>query len=198
MPTITSIPRTAGLVLAGGRSSRFGSEKAAAVLAGVTLLERALAHLGPAAPKAVSARPGSQAEALARAAGAVVLHDAEGDAAGPLAGIKAALIWADEVGIEPLAVEPCDVPRLPSDLHARLAAAIGEAPAAYADTDEGPQPLCGLWRAAALPALEAAMAGGEHPSVWRFLDGIGAVRVRFEDARLFQNINTPQDLARLA
>lgn len=192
MPTMTSIARTAGLVLAGGRSSRFGSEKAAAVLGGVTLLDRALAHLGDAAPKAVSARAGSRAETIARAAGAVVLQDAEGDAAGPLAGIKAGLIWAPA---EFLAVEPCDVPRLPADLHARLMAAIGDAPAAYAQTGDGPQPLCGLWRAAALPLLEAAMAGGEHPSVWRFLDGVGGVRVRFEEAAAFRNINTPADLA---
>lgn len=194
MSTIPSPTRTAGLVLAGGRSSRFGSEKAAAVLDGATLLERALAHLAGAAPKAVSARPGSQAEAIARAAGAAVLHDGDGDPAGPLAGIKAGLKWIEGEGVERLAIEPCDLPRLPADLHARLAAALGDAPAAYAETDQGPQPLCALWRAAALPALEAALAGGAHPSVWRFLDDIGAVRLRFEHSVQFRNVNTPQDL----
>ena len=45
---------------------------------------------------AVNTRPGTQAEALAQAAGLPVLHDAPGDAAGPLSGVKAGLVWARE------------------------------------------------------------------------------------------------------
>lgn len=194
MPAPSVNIAVAGLILAGGRSVRFGSEKAAALLHGRTLLQRALDRLPAGSVRAVSARPGSRAEAIARAAGAAVLHDAPGDPAGPLAGIRAGLGWA---GAAWLAVAPCDAPFLPADLNDRLAAALGDAPAAFAETEEGPQPLCALWTPAALPALTAALSDGAHPSVWRFLDGIGAARVRFTDAAGFHNINTPADLAAL-
>lgn len=184
-----------GLALCGGRSTRFGSEKAAAVLNGRPLLSWALGHLALATEaRAVSARPGSQAEGLARAAGLAVVHDAPGDAAGPLAGIRAGLVWAQAQGLAYLAVEPCDAPLLPADLHLRLRAAIGDAPAALAETRDGVQPLCSLWRIDTLAAIAEAMKDGAHPPIWRFLDGLGAVRVAFDDAAAFTNTNQPQDL----
>jgi molybdopterin-guanine dinucleotide biosynthesis protein A len=184
-----------GLVLAGGRSTRFGAEKAAALLQGQPLLSWALDHLAlSAGARAVSAAAGSQAETLARAAGVPVLRDADGDARGPLSGIRAGLVWARELGLTYLAVEPCDAPLLPRDLHLRLRAAIGDAPAAVAETPDGVQPLCSLWRTDVLDAVTAALAGGAHPPIWRLLGDLGAARVAFGDASAFANTNRPQDL----
>lgn len=60
------LSRAAGLVLAGGRSTRFGSDKALALLGDKTLLERAVDALRlPKEMIAVSARAGSAAESLA-------------------------------------------------------------------------------------------------------------------------------------
>ena len=88
-----------GVVLAGGRSVRFGGEKAAALLRGTPLLLWAARRLARScAAVAVNTRPGTQAESLAHAAGLPVLHDAPGDAAGPLSGVKAGLVWARELG----------------------------------------------------------------------------------------------------
>ncbi len=186
-----------GLVLAGGRSTRFGSEKAAAIFGGRSLLEVALDHLAVVAnPVAVSAAPGSQAQAIAGAKGLTVLHDKSGDPRGPLAGVRAGLQWAAEKKLDFLAVEPCDAPRLPPDLHARLWAEIGEAPAAFAQTCEGVQPLCSLWRPSALAAVEAALSSGEHPPVWRLLGEIGAVAVYFPGKDAFTNANTRETLER--
>ena len=71
-----------GLVLAGGRSSRFGSEKALARLNGVTLLETAVNRLsGLCREVAISAPAGSGAAALAGELGLTVLRDRSGDAA---------------------------------------------------------------------------------------------------------------------
>src|SRR5262245_3037599 len=91
------IERAAGAIIAGGRSKRFGSEKAAALLNGRALLEYAVAHLqASTADIVVIAPPGSGAAAIARAAGLAVARDAPGDPIGPLAGVKAALAWARE------------------------------------------------------------------------------------------------------
>src|SRR5215475_10070255 len=115
-----------GVVIAGGRSVRFGGEKAVAMLGGEPLLMWAVKRLQRnCSAVAVNARPGTEAEALARAEGLIVLHDAPGDPAGPLSGVKAGLAWARELGATALAVSPCDVPLLPDDLFARLISGAG-------------------------------------------------------------------------
>lgn len=187
-----------GVVIAGGRSVRFGGEKAAAVLAGKPLLLWAAERLARScAAIAINARPDTEAEALARAAGIEVLHDVPGDPAGPLAGVKAGLTWAAERGATALAVSPCDAPLLPDDLFVRLIAAAG-AGAAMAETADGRQPLCALWPVSALPKLIAALQNGAHPPTWRMLDDIGAAHVTFEEPEAFANINTRADLAAIA
>jgi molybdopterin-guanine dinucleotide biosynthesis protein A len=186
-----------GVVLAGGRSVRFGGEKAAALLRGTPLLLWAARRLARScAAVAVNTRPGTQAESLAHAAGLPVLHDAPGDAAGPLSGVKAGLVWARELGATAVAVSPCDAPLLPEDLFTRLSTAAGSG-AAMAETADGAQPLCAVWPVSALADVVRALAGGAHPPTWRTLDGIGAQRVRFADAAAFANLNTRADLAAL-
>ncbi len=188
----------AGVVIAGGRSVRFGGEKATAVLAGRPLLMWAVRRLQRScAAVAVNARPGTQTEALALAEGLPVLHDVPGDAAGPLAGVKVGLAWAEELGSRALAVSPCDAPLLPDDLFARLISEAGEG-AAMAETSAGRQPLCALWPVTALTAVTEALAGGAHPPTWRVLESIGAALVRFADADAFANLNTREDLAAIA
>jgi molybdopterin-guanine dinucleotide biosynthesis protein A len=187
-----------GVVIAGGRSVRFGGEKAVAELAGRPLLMWAAARLARSCTSvAVNARPGTEAEAIAQAAGLPVLHDAPGDAAGPLAGVKAGLVWAGERGASTVAVSPCDVPLLPNDLFVRLIAAAGTG-AAMAATPEGRQPLCSVWPVSALEKITAALANGAHPPTWLMLETIGAVRVGFPESWPFANINTRADLAAVA
>jgi molybdopterin-guanine dinucleotide biosynthesis protein A len=188
----------AGVVLAGGRSVRFGGEKAAALLAGRPLLlwaaQRLLRSCGAVA---INTRPGTEAESLAQTAGLTVLHDAAGDAAGPLAGVRVGLVWAHGLGARALAVSPCDAPLLPDDLFPRLIDAAG-AGAAMAATPDGRQPLCAVWPVSALPAVEAALAGGAHPPTWRVLESVGARSVQFDRPEAFANLNTRADLAAIA
>jgi molybdopterin-guanine dinucleotide biosynthesis protein A len=186
----------AGLILAGGRSSRFGADKAAAALGGETLLARAAQALqGRCERIAVSAPPGSAADILAKELGLAVIADRPGDGVGPLAGVRAGLQWAASLGADRLAVRPVDTPFLPEDLFDRLAAALGRSPAAYCVTAEGPEALCSLWSPAALEPLTQALAGGHHPAAHSFLDAIGAAVWRAPDPAAFANVNTPQEMA---
>ena len=188
----------AGVVIAGGRSVRFGGEKAAALLGGAPLVIRAARRLQASCPVvAVNARPGTEAAALAHEHGLPVIHDITGDADGPLAGVKAGLIWAQGLGARAIAVSPCDAPLLPDDLFTRLIAEAGDG-AAMAETSEGHQPLTAVWPMSALPALTEALKDGAHPATWRMLDGLGARRVRFDPPEAFANLNTREDLARVA
>jgi molybdenum cofactor guanylyltransferase len=187
-----------GVVIAGGRSVRFGGEKAVAGLAGKPLLMWAAERLARSCVTvAINARPDTEAEALARAEGLTVLHDMPGDAAGPLSGVKVGLQWAQELGARAVAVSPCDVPLLPDNVFARLIEAAGMG-AAMAETAERDQPQCAVWPVSALPKLTAALANGAHPPTWLMLESIGAVRVRFTPPEAFTNINTRADLAAIA
>lgn len=198
----SAVAGVAGVVIAGGRSVRFGGEKAVALLAGRPLLTWAAERLAAScAAVAVNVRPGTEAQALAQAQGLIQLHDAAGDAAGPLSGVKAGLTWAKARGAQLLAVSPCDAPLLPQDLYVRLIKAAGanDRPgAAMAETSDGHQPLCAVWPVSALPKVTEALAGGAHPPTWLLLEALGAVHVRFQDPDSFANVNTRADLAAIA
>jgi len=184
-----------GLILAGGRSRRFGAEKAVATLGGVSLLARAHARLrAVCADVAVSAPTGGGAAALAESLGLACLEDPRGAPPGPLSGVLAGLQWAqgrDEL----LLTLPCDAPLLPDDLAERLLAALGAAPAAVARSPRGLQPLCAVWRTLMIRPLQAALADGLHPPAHTLLTDAGAVQVAFQDEAAFLNINTPEDFA---
>ncbi|MBS0418794.1 MAG: molybdenum cofactor guanylyltransferase [Proteobacteria bacterium] len=187
-----------GVVIAGGRSVRFGGEKSVAVLAGKPLLMWAVGRLQRSCRVvAVNTRAGTEAEALAQSAGLPVLHDEPGDALGPLAGVKVGLIWAEAQGVQSLAVSPCDAPMLPHDLYPKLIAAAG-AGAAIAQSEERLQPLCSVWPVSALPLLREELADGRHPATWMMLERLQAQHVHFHSAAAFVNINTRIDLAVLA
>jgi molybdopterin-guanine dinucleotide biosynthesis protein A len=188
-----------GLVLAGGRSQRFGADKAAADLGGLSLLARAHRRLaGQCRRVAVSAPPGGAAAALAADLAAPVLPDPYGAPRGPLSGVLAGLEWAVGERAEFLITLPCDAPLLPADLEARLLAAAQGAPAAVARTPDGLQPLCAVWRTALARPLRAALADGLHPAVHQVLADANAAPVDFADAGAFLNVNTPEDLAEAA
>lgn len=187
-----------GLILAGGRSQRFGSDKALARLEGVTLLEQALARLTPAcAEVAVSAPAGGPAEDLARRLGLACLADPAGSPRGPLSGILAGLAWAQGRD-DRLLTLPCDAPLLPAELPSRLLVAAEGAPCAVARSPRGLQPLCAVWRAPMLRVLINALAEGLHPPVQQVLRDAGAAVVDFPDDDDFLNVNTADDLAEAA
>jgi molybdopterin-guanine dinucleotide biosynthesis protein A len=187
-----------GLVLAGGRSVRFGGEKAVALLEGRPLLVWAAERLRTVCGNVgVNVRPGTEAEAAAKNLGLPMLYDTPGDAEGPLAGVKVGLMWAEAQGARTLAVSPCDAPLLPDDLYVRLLER-GVVGAAMAVTSEGRQPLCALWPVTALPVVREALADGAHPPTWQLLERLGARKVLFEHPGAFANVNTRDDLAALA
>lgn len=183
-----------GLVIAGGRSSRFGGEKAIARLGGRSLLEHGLAGLASCRAVAVSAAAGTATERLARNLGHPALADPPGLPAGPLSGVLAGLTWARDQGGEWLAIRPCDTPLTPPDLLERLRTAATPR-GAFARTPEGAHPLCALLSVGLIAPLEARLAAGEHPAIQAFFRDQGLGVVDYADAAGFLNINNPADLA---
>jgi len=192
-----SLERTGGLLLAGGQSRRFGSEKAVARFGDAVMMDAVAERFAGFPVFAVSAKPGSAAARRANFIHAPVLHDDPALPSGPLAGVCAGLAWAQKNNLEFLATAPCDAPLLPHDLFARLLGAIGDVPAAFAITASGAHPLCTVWRVSLRETLERALTNGVHPSVRSFLAATSARGLCFEDADAFANANTLDALAAL-
>jgi molybdopterin-guanine dinucleotide biosynthesis protein A len=167
-----------GCVLAGGQSSRFGSDKALAELGGQTLIARAVESLSGWCEHVVVVGR--------ELAPAPTLPDWPRPHMGPLAGIAAALHLARDEGYDAVLTCGVDSAELPDDLPALLA----PAPAYLAD-----QPVIGLWPASALAAIEAILTSEGRHSMRQFAEAIRARAVN--SAAKAANINTPADLAEL-
>ena len=159
-----------GAVLAGGQSSRFGSDKALAALGGQTLLARAVAALE------------AQCDAVI-VVGRGDVHDRPRAGMGPLGGINAALHHAASHGYTDVLTCGVDC----AGLSAQTRADLGPAPAYVAD-----QPVIGLWPTSAAAALDAFLASDAKHSMRAFADMIGAKSVKLSASPA--NINTREDL----
>ncbi|MDH5233773.1 MAG: molybdenum cofactor guanylyltransferase [Gemmatimonadota bacterium] len=190
-----------GVVLAGGGASRYGGRaKGLERVGGERIIDRVARALAEAtdslllvanAPEAAGWLPG------VRVAGDVRPGE------GALGGLHAALAHA---GTD-IVLVAWDMPFVPAALLCELRAR-GEREGADAVLPEsdgsrrGVEPLCAWYAARCLPAVAAALDSGDRRVV-AFLADVDARRVPIDEvaafgdpARLFGNVNTPDDLAR--
>jgi molybdenum cofactor guanylyltransferase len=182
-----------GCILAGGRSSRFGSDKALAVIGGKTLLEHAIERLGRQVTQ-LAINTNSDDPAFA-ATGLRLLKDATPDFRGPLAGILAALEWASIMGTDAVVTAAVDTPMFPADLVGRLSSSGGER-IVIAESATGLHPTFGLWPIAPRAALSTWLDSSRSLRVTDFLTAQGFTKIWFENNSgldPFHNINTPND-----
>lgn len=176
---MTNNPRTLGVVLAGGLSTRFGTDKALALYEGRALIDHALAALA------------AQTDAVAVAGrdhpGADCFPDRPQPGLGPLGGLCGALHYANDRGYDRVLSCSVDCVTLPAGLLTLLV----RAPACLET-----QPVIGLWSASAAAALDAFIATDPRRSVRGFAAAIGALSIRADFTP--PNVNTPDDLARLS
>ena len=165
-----------GAVLAGGQSTRFGSDKALAEVAGHTLIACAVDALSGWCDHVIVVGR--------ETAPAPTLPEWPAAGMGPLGGIAAALRYAEDAGYETVLTCGVDSLGLPEDLPALLA----PAPAYLAD-----QPVIGLWPASAAAMVSAILESDTRHSMLAFAHAIGARAVK--SAHQPANINTPADLA---
>jgi molybdopterin-guanine dinucleotide biosynthesis protein A len=187
--------RIFGVILAGGQGQRMGGvDKAMVPLAGAPLLAHVIARLEPQVERLALSANGD-ASRFARF-GLPVLPDGQG--AGPLAGLLAALRWAAPLGATAVVSAPVDGPFLPGDLCPRLCLAAESAPEGLAVAQAGGRlhPTYGLWPVGLAGPLAAFLDSGAKPKVMDFVDAHGATEAHFADGSGFDNLNTPEDLAR--
>ena len=181
------------VIVAGGRSSRMGRDKAFELVRGRSIIDRVIAVLeGQVSDIVVNANTGGNAFGIV---GLPVIGDLRTDIRSPLAGLHAALVHADAQGCEAVVTVPCDAPFLPSDLVARLGAA--NQPAAVAASAGRQHWLTGRWSTALLRDLTAAMDMQRAPRLqdWARMCDARVVDWPAEPYDPFFNVNTPEELA---
>ena len=196
MSTPIHLPPLGG-VLVGGRSSRFGSDKAVARVGGRSMAARAVDTLRAAAdPVVLLGGDGTLGRRLA-----LPWRSDHRPGRGPLGGLETGLRWADELGRGGLLVLACDLPLVTRVVVEAVASAIRPELDAVVATDEagGIQPLCGWYSTGTLGALEDALDRGRH-SARELLVGLRVEHVRLDGATpqeslVLLNVNTPGDLA---
>jgi molybdopterin-guanine dinucleotide biosynthesis protein A len=175
-------------ILAGGKSQRFGQNKALFVIEGKSIIERVAAAI-PAAQQIF-----------------IVTNSPTDDAHfpwptlpdhypgfGPLAGIHAGLTHSPFEWNFFLA---CDFPCLKSPVIDELLAAPRSAQVILPETTAGLQPLCALWSKSALPVIENALRNRDL-RVHAVLTKLALHVIRPADPEALFNLNTAEDLTKL-
>jgi molybdopterin-guanine dinucleotide biosynthesis protein A len=190
---MTANPQVGGFVLAGGKSSRMGVDKALLEIDGVSLIGRAARLL-----QSVTGDPtiiGSTS--LYKAVGTPVVAD-DWPGHGPLGGIATVLRASDSAWNLIIA---CDLPYLTKpwlDFLIELALK-SKADAVVPRSERGVEPLCAMYHKNAEQGIRAAVEGG----VRKVTDALAGIRVEYVEPRewkafasdglLFKNVNSPAD-----
>jgi molybdopterin-guanine dinucleotide biosynthesis protein A len=181
-------------VLAGGRSSRMGTDKALLRVGEGSLLERALQT----ASAVTSSSYIVGAKERYSSFGEVIEDIYSG--CGPLGGIHAAL--ASTVTDMNLILS-VDMPLMSAEFLRWLVeqARRIESWIVVPDAAGGPQPLCAIYRRAVAPVVEAALQAGEY-KIGRLFDRVpthivseSKILAAGFSPEIFRNINTPEEYA---
>ncbi|MBM6384473.1 MAG: molybdenum cofactor guanylyltransferase [Paenibacillus sp.] len=191
-----------GIILAGGLSSRMGSNKALLPLDGSIVLEHVASAIAPAVSRVIVAA-GPNVDAY-QALGYTCVEDGY-PGKGPLAGLHAALEASET---EWNLVCACDLPLIQPSFFAtlqRLAASDKTHRAIVPRLEGRVHPLVGIYHIDVLPSLEQCLIE-DRLRVTRWLDEVGCRYVEAEDleragvqdaAAQLINMNTMQDYRNL-
>lgn len=187
--------QTTGVVLAGGKSSRMGDNKAFLQVEGRPLIERVVAALREVFPEVMIAGDPEIYRGLAEKVVPDILPGL-----GPLGGIHAALTFASH---ELVFIAACDLPFADGELARYVAQRAEGFDAAVPYVGGRLEPLFAAYRKTCLEALNRHIGAGRL----RVVGFLGEVRVcylteadfswRHNFRRVFLNVNTPAEVTRL-
>ncbi len=188
-----------GLILAGGRSSRMGADKAHLSLGDRSVLGHLVHRLSAQVQPLLLNAPTDFAETF----GLRLIPDTLSGQAGPLAGILAGMRAVAADGSPHLLSAPCDSPFLPIDLASRLQEAQEDPEQiVIASSQARMHPVFGIWPVSLADDLEAWLGSPDNRRINAYLRRHRVVTVDFPlvetpTGRLdpFLNLNTPEDLA---
>jgi molybdopterin-guanine dinucleotide biosynthesis protein A len=191
-----SLEEVTGVILAGGKSTRYGTNKAFAEVQGVRLIERTIRVMGSVCPRLllVTNTPAEYAYLQLPMVEDLI------KGLGPLGGIYTGLeVIENENGL----FVACDMPFLREDLLRYMVTLRGDFDAVVPRIDWMVEPLHALYTKKCLPSLRKFIRSQEL----QILKFFQKIRVRYleeeeirkvdPDLKSFFNINRPEDLERI-
>ncbi len=192
-----------GVIMAGGRNTRYGAHKALAQVGGERILDRVRTALAAVAPEIVLVANEPDVYAVA----GLPLRGDVRPGTGVLGGILTAALWARERGHAGALVVACDMPFVPAPLlrHIVARAAATAAPDVVAPESggrRGLEPLCAWYGTGCIGAVERALDRDDRRVV-AFFEDVKVERIPLDEVRrygepevLFLNVNTPEERER--
>ena len=178
------------IILAGGKSSRMGSEKGLVLLDGQPLIARVLETAKSVSGKiiVISAHDGY------KKFGYPVIADVH-ENCGPMGGIHSGLSRSETSWNLVLG---CDMPFVTSAFIRFLSTAVRKADAVVPVHDGSVEPLCAFYHKSAAMKMESLLLNKE----WKMQEAVKGLetvfhevpRSQFDPERLFKNMNTPADI----
>ncbi len=183
--------KVTGVVIAGGKSSRFGQDKALFAYRGQSLVEHAINIIKPHCGRLVINT--NKPEAYT-GLGFECINDVFPDA-GPLGGIHSALSHA---GGGKVVIIACDTPHIPTEIYGKLLEQIKNHDLAMPVHKGFIETMCAVYSSSCLQALEASICSKQY----RILDAVKPLRAKFIDIdgedfyqpHIFHNINFRKDV----
>jgi molybdopterin-guanine dinucleotide biosynthesis protein A len=190
------IDNTAGVVLAGGKSTRFGSNKALHHLDGHAMIQRVCNLLAPLFSETLLVTNTPETYEFV---GWPMVRDIYPDS-GPLAGIHAALTT---IKSERAFITACDMPLLNPSFIRFLCSVMNGNDVVVPWLAKGPEPLYGVYRKSALPVIERQLAA-KRRKITLIFENLLVKRISEQDLKdelsdlsTFHNINQPEDVETL-
>tara|TARA_B110000014_G_C20106460_1_gene581941 strand:+ start:1311 stop:1946 length:636 start_codon:yes stop_codon:yes gene_type:complete len=185
-----------GIVLAGGKSRRFGTSKTLAEVGGLPMATRAVAVLKRAG---LSVGVISSEDGLNEVLGVEVRADVEPEK-GPVGGLLTALEWSKQIRRSGVFLLGCDMPLMSAKVVRALLSMRGDHSAVIPISIRGAEPLCGFYDSSCYPKVREVLDSQDRSmhSLLRLLKvrevpPIGGSEGLWTD-QVFFNVNTREEI----
>ena len=183
-----------GVVLAGGKSQRFGQDKVEANLGNKTLIEHTLDKIKFKFKDVIIVSKKTNFKNYK------IINDCIEGQLGPLVGVLSAMKWIkkNNFSYSWLATFPCDTPFFNISIIDEFtkAAKLNDSYLYFAKTKEKRHNIFGLWSLKLADTLEEDIIKNNYRKVEKWADKIGVkiINVLYDNTDPFFNINTKEDL----
>jgi len=184
-----------GVVLAGGKSKRFGEDKSNVKLNGETLLEHTLNKIKSKFNTIIIVSNNKTLKNY------ITIKDCIDGQLGPLVGVLSAMKWVkkNNYSFKWVATFPCDTPFFSSSLVDKFieSSKLNDSDLYFAKSEKKRHNIFGLWSLKLIEILEKDIINNNHRKVekWANKIGVKTINIFYKELDPFFNINTKEDLA---
>ena len=183
-----------GVILAGGKSKRFGQEKSQVKLGDKTLLEHSLSKLKSKFNKILIVTNSNTIKDY------ITINDCIDGQLGPLVGVLSAMKWIkkNKFSYNWIATFPCDTPFFNTSIIEEFfkASKLNDNLLYFVKSKEKRHNIFGLWSLKLIEILEKDIIKNNYRKVekWANKIGVKTINVSYDNIDPFFNINTKEDL----